>query len=406
MRRWRREGDLVRFRLGPTHDAFLVAHPAQIRHVLHTRRDVYGRDPLHSAALEMVSGSGLTASEGRIWRQQRTLLRGCFQRLNQDSLAASAAARTGELLGRWRERAGAPVDLSREMQRLALETLADILLGGDLEEKSETVVDDSALVLATLYRSMRLPSARASRLPFVLDPRFARANRSIYALANQIVARSARERDENDLLSVLCRSTGPRIAADQVVTMILAGHDTTGAALSWALLLVAMHPQVAHELRVESRAAWGGGKVKAVDLPLATAVLRETLRLYPPAWMLSRSPGEADEIDGRRIPGGATVFISPLVTHRHPEFWPRPESFDPDRFLGSERTHPYAYLPFGAGPRMCIGRAVAEAIGAVAISMIVGSVELTPLPACRETKPRARLTVYPNPRPKVEIGLL
>lgn len=405
LRRWRREGDLVRFRLGPFHPAFLVAHPEQIRHVLHTRRDIYGRDPLHSAALKRVSGSGLTASEGEIWREQRPLLRSGFQRLSRESVAASAAARTDALLLDWRRSAaaGTPVDLSDDMLRLALETIADVVFECDLRERSSAIVSDAAVVLAALYRSMQLPTARTSHLAFALDPRFDRSRQSLYALAAQILARTPRQTGKGSLLATLRHELGPDRAADQVVTMILAGHDTTGAALSWALLLVARHPQITQRLRVEAADAAAEGGVGRADLPLASAVFREALRLYPPAWMLSRSPSVDDEIDGQRIPRGSTVFISPFVTHRHPDYWRQPERFDPERFRDSDRSASYAYLPFGAGPRMCIGRALAETVGQVAISTIACAVELTPLPACREVTARARLTLHPAPRPLVAV---
>lgn len=402
--RWRRQGDVVRFRVAPLH-AYLLAHPDHIRHVLHSRREVYARDPAHAAALGRVSGDGLTASEGRLWRQQRELLRPLFRRRHGERFAAAAASCTERMLERWRARAarGEPLDLGEEMLRLSLETIAEALFRADLRDDSARVVADAATVLGGLYRSMRLPLPWMAGLGSRLDRRGERARSALYALAADLLATRDGDSDDGDLLAVLARHDAPALAVDQIVTMILAGHDTTGAALTWALRSVATHPEVGYRLRSEALA----GPADPERIPYAAAVFAETLRLYPPAWMLSRSPSRADEVAGVTIQAGASVFVSPYVTHRHPEFWPDPERFDPDRFLaGAAEAHPYAYLPFGAGPRMCIGKALAEATGRVALARIAAAVRLTPRRECRAVALDPRLTLHAKPRLLMDVAPL
>jgi cytochrome P450 len=192
-------------------------------------------------------------------------------------------------------------------------------------------------------------------------------------------------------------AAGHREVRDQVMTFLLAGHETTASALTWTLALLSRHADVRRRVVAELDAVLQGRPVTQADvasLPLLGAVLKESLRLFPPAWTVERRAEQADEVDGHVLPAGSTVLLSPYLTHRHPEFWDNPEGFDPDRWLNGGPVLPRgAYLPFGAGARQCIGGAFAtlEATLMLATLLRVIEVDLQPGPPLRPV-PRITLT--------------
>jgi cytochrome P450 len=394
----------VRFRIAPRR-AYLVVHPDHVRQVLYERRTVYRRDRWHAAQLQETSGHGLTASEGGLWREQRRLLRPTFHGEQDARQARAAFHATARMVERWAgiERRGEAVDLHEEMLRLSLEVIAEALFSVDLEHESSRIVRAASVVLDRLYRRLRMPLPAMARLPSPGDAGFRMAREVLYDLAARLLEeRVVDQPTEDDLLAVLGGYADRGLAQDQIVTMILAGHDTTGTALAWAGHMVASHPAVDRRLHAEAAQHTRGGDHNS--LVYARSVFRETLRLYPPAWVLSRTPAVREAIGGYAIPAGATVFISPFITHRHPDFWVTPERFDPERF--AERAgarHPYAYLPFGAGPRMCIGKAFAETTGQIVLSTIARSYRLRPV-SVRPISLRPQLTL--RPRGGVRVHLL
>jgi cytochrome P450 len=392
---WHERGDVVRFRVAPRR-AYLLAHPDHIRQVLHERRAVYQRDGWHTAQLQEVSGRGLTASEGALWRQQRSLLRPAFQ--GERAVQVAAAERvTARMLERWAvvAREGRTVDLHQEMLRVSLEVIWEALFSVSLEHESSRIVGAASVVLDHLFRRMRLPFAMVARLPSWRDAGFRAARDVLYDLARRLLLNPAARRSEGDLLGVLAAYDDRRLAQDQIVTMLLAGHDTTGTVLAWSCYLIATHPEVDRRLHAEAVSTKDRAE-RRTGLPYASSVFREALRLYPPAWALSRMPIASDVIGGCAVPTGATVFVSPFVTHRHPAFWHDAEQFAPERFAsGGGAGHPYAYLPFGAGPRTCIGKTLAEATGQAVISTIARDYRLVPAWS-RPISLRPRLTLHPR----------
>jgi enediyne biosynthesis protein E7 len=386
MQAWRERGDVVRFRTGP-YRTYLVVRPEHVRHVL-TGHD-YVRAHGHAAALRTASGSGLTGSEGELWRSQRRLLLPAFHRERIPVFEAAASRATERMLERWgaAERVGAPVDVHEAMLRLALETLTDGLFAVSLERSSATLVRDAAVVLERIYDAIRVPGP-GGRAVLRWGPRARGARRRLYALCSALLDERGCEPGGDDLLSLLAREVPHRLACDQLVTMILAGHDTTGAALAWACHLVAVHPDVERRLHAESI------RVGPAPSAYAAMVFHEALRMRPPAWLLSRTPATADVIDGCAIPRGATVLVSPFVTHHHPGCWPDPERFLPERCAG-RTPGGYSYLPFGAGPRTCIGRVLAESIGVSVLTALARERRLVPVRP-GDPRPRSRLTLHPD----------
>lgn len=404
---WRGSGDVVRFRVAPRR-AYLIAHPDDVRHVLHRRREIYRRDIWHAVQLRSASGRGLTASEGALWSRQRRLLRPAFDRNCVSGFGRRIADAATRMLERWSPvaRRGDTVDLNHEMSRLSLEVIARCLFCADLEAEAEETLRQATAVLGHLYAWLRLPLPVSARRLSEHNRRFQHARLALYTLADRLLVAGASRSDPGSFLSLLLEQGEADLARDQIVTMILAGHETTGAALAWACLSTFEHPEVEERLRREAHEALGAADdvVAPPHLPYARRVFRETLRLYPPAWTISRTPVETDMLGETEIPARATVFVSPFVTHRHPCFWDAPARFDPNRFdRAASSRHPYAYFPFGAGPRMCIGKSFAELVGELVLSMVVRSYRLA------GTKPnaarmQARLTLQPRGVSRVAVA--
>lgn len=366
-------GDVVRFRLGPG-VLHLVAHPREIRQVLVEREERYDKETRSAAKIRGLAGGGLLTTNGPRWKRQRRLIQPGFRPTAIAGFVPAIVAETDGMLAGWEEKArrGAPFDVASEMMRLTYAVAGRTLFGADLRQGSTEVEAAMEILLGHTYRRLE----RIVDLPLVLPTpanlRFRRALASVDRVVYGILAGRHRQiaagfSPPPDLLTTLIaerdeggKGMDDRELRDEAVTLLLAGHETTANALTWALYLLALHPEAEERLRAEVDAVLGAQAPAAEDLPrleLTHRVVREALRLYPPIWAMERHAREEDEIGGYRIPAHSTVVISPWVTHRHPDFWPDPERFDPDRFAPErEAERPaLAWLPFGAGPRYCVG---------------------------------------------------
>jgi cytochrome P450 len=415
---WRQCGDVVSFRLlgplayrlgapvaarlvGPM-EMFLVVHPDHVKHILQENHKNYLKEPNHSGQLKTVAGDGLTMSEGELWLQQRRLMQPAFHRSYVGSLVSSITAATQAMLDRWHGyfSRGQVIDLSSEMLVVAFDIVARTMFSADLRTEAEQIVRDSATVLDYAYGGMRTPVHMPSWLPLPATRRFARARRSLHHLASRLIAERRQSQESRpDLLGLMLEKGGnERLARDEIITMILAGHDTTGHALTWAFYLLSTHPEIGRRLGAEATSVMGDRAPVFEDmakLSYADMVIRETMRLFPPAWVLSRKSIAMDEVGGYGIPGGATIFISPFLTHRHPAFWRNPEGFEPERFKEKPSSNAYAYLPFGAGPRMCIGSLFAITSAQIVLAMVARTYNVN-LVAGQTVIPRPKLTLHPH----------
>jgi cytochrome P450 len=230
-------------------------------------------------------------------------------------------------------------------------------------------------------------------MPTSRNREFRQAKESLDRVVLELVARRRREPPKNDVLGLLLAAqdedSGQRMTdvqlKDEAITLLTAGHETGGAALAWAWYLLAKHPDVQQALAHQASARLGGRLPTTVDLPhipLATAVFEETMRLYPPAWGIPRETLEEDEICGYRVPAKATLILSQLLAHRHPDFWPEPDRFDPGRFLGSENPQrpKFAFFPFGGGVRICIGNHMAMLEVPLVLAALAQRFEFTLVP--------------------------
>ncbi|WP_224248810.1 cytochrome P450 [Hyalangium gracile] len=370
----RRHGDVARYRLGPL-TSFLVSHPDGVRQVLQDNVANYTKDHLSYTTARWVVGNGLLTSQGTFWLRQRRLAQPAFHRQRIAAMAGQMVRATTFMLESWEPHAvrGEPLGMMAEMMRLTFRIVGEALFGTDLGPQAETVsraFTELSEQVTTRFRSFRvLPPV----LPFGEDRAFRVARRELDETVFRIISERRRKKgDTGDLLSMLMlardEETGARMddqqLRDEILTMLVAGHETTATTLGWIWALLAKHPRVEARLHEELDAVLGGRLPTVEDVPRLTytrMVVDEALRLYPPAYVFSRKVVRDDVVCGFHIPGGSSVDLSPWVTHRHPEIWEQPEEFLPERFepeRAAQRPR-YAYFPFSGGPRQCIGNSFA-----------------------------------------------
>lgn len=371
---FRRYGDVSAYRIA-TIRSYLIAHPDGVRQVLQENVKNYTKDHVSYEMIRWTVGNGLLTSQGSFWLRQRRLAQPAFHRQRIAAMgdlmvraAAEAAERLGELA-----RGGRTVEIGEPLMQLTLRIAGETLFGTQVGAHADAVSQAFNELSAQLVARFRSFNILPPKLPTAADRRFRAAQRALDQVVYGIIAeRRRREADTGDLLSMLMltvdEETGERMddaqLRDEVLTMLLAGHETTATALTWTFGLLAQHPEAEAKLRAELDAALGGRLPSVADLPslpYTRMVIDEAMRLYPPVYILSRKVVADDTIGGCRIPAGSSVDISPYVTHRHPAFWDDPERFDPERFTPERvAARPrYAYFPFSGGPRQCIGNSFA-----------------------------------------------
>jgi len=352
----RQYGDVVRYRPAPE-PAYLINHPDDIKQVLVLNNHNYTKETYINHMFKSAVADGLLTSEGEVWRQQRRLIQPAFHRQRIANLGGLVIEETGKLLKKWTEYAskGQAIDIASEMSTLTLSITGKALFGVDLGSRASSVghAVDMAADLLEKPRHARFKEA------------FDSTDRIVYGIIEE---RRKSNLDTGDVLSLLLTArdeeTGQGLSdqqlRDQVITLLLAGYDTTASAITWTWYLLSQNPSAADKLFAEANRVLAGRLPEYEDLsdmPYSRMVFEEALRYYPPAWILGRKALEDDQLGGYDIPAGTIIAISPYAVHRHKDFWEDPEKFDPERFSPerSERRHHFAYLPFGAGPRQCIG---------------------------------------------------
>ena len=403
-----RFGDLVHVKAGP-YQGYLLSTPADIKHVLQDNSRNYHKSPLYDRLRDNL-GEGLVTSEDAFWLRQRRLAQPAFHRQRLAGMVDTMVAEIARTLEGWQGPAerGQIIDLVAEMmdltQRIIVRTMFSTDLGsaGDVVKRTWPVVNER---LGETLWATRLENW----LPTPANRRFHRAIGELDAVVYDIIrARRRSEGDQPDLLAMLLSArdedTGEHMTdrqlRDEVMTILLAGHETTSLALSWTYFLLSHQPEVDRRLAEEGRRVIDGrpGLADTERLTYTRMVLQEALRLYPPAWGFSRVALADDHIAGYRLSAGSLVYIIPFVLHRRPHLWPEPERFDPDRFSAEEiAVRPrFAYLPFGAGPRQCIGQQFAMVEGLLALAMISQRYRIEIAPGQR-ILPTPLITLRPKP---------
>jgi cytochrome P450 len=375
-------GDVVRFRLGP-HVIHLAAHPDDVRQVLVTHQHRYSKDTRSSAKIRALTGPGLLTSSGDEWLRLRRLTQPSFHAQQVAGFVGLMADATTAMLARWRSAAEKreQIDVASEMMRLTFTIVGRALFGADLSDDVAAVEQSATRVMEHLWHRLESLVDVPDWIPTARNRRFRRALRRLDEVVYRVIA-TRRGGPAAGLLAQLAarrdEETGGGLTVEQLrnetITLLMAGHETTANALTWAWYLLSKHPDTAERVHAEARAMLGNRPPTADDLAKLTytsMVFREAMRLYPPIWILERRVVADDEIGGFAIPRGTAVVLSPYVTHRHPEFWDRPGEFDPERFAPerSAGRHAYGYFPFGGGQRLCIGNHFALAEGLVILAM-------------------------------------
>ncbi len=363
-------GDFRPHRMVFSHVA-TTADPAVVRHVLVARSDNYHKTPIGRALLEPILGRGLLTSEGRFWRRQRRIAAPAFRRERVRGFADMTVALTQEMLAGWETAAarGEPLDAQREMSRVTMKIITRAMFSDRLDEAEAQQASAAIGELSRHRLRFRDFIGVPEWVPRLPDARIRAAVRVIDRTVNRIIGeRRADTRDHGDLLSMLMRAedeeTGERMSdrqlRDEVMTMFVAGHETTATALVWTFYALDKHTDAAERLYAELDSALPDRPPRFADLENLRCMrmtIEETMRLYPTVPMVSRQAIADDEIDGVRVPKGTIVNLNIWLAHRAPAIWAEPKRFDPERFdpARSDRRPKHAYFPFGGGPRICIG---------------------------------------------------
>ena len=373
-----RIGDVSRIDLGPRGEAYVVTHPEGVKRVLLDNQANYSKRTRGFDSLRLFLGQGLLTSEGDFWRKQRRIAQPAFHHRNLQAFGTIMQQAADSLAGRWEAKAatGETFDVARDMMQVTLSIVGRCLFSTDPDAQSSAIGRHLDVMLERFIRRITAPMVVPLWWPTPGNRRIRVAIDELHRIVDAIVAqrRVAPETDRPvDLLDMLMAAedaeTGTRMSdrqlRDEVLTLLLAGHETTAAALGWTWWLLACHPDVDRRLG-EQLAALGDGPIDAEALgraPLVGRVVHEAMRLYPPAWIVARRAEAPDRILGVAIPRDHFVIVTPYATHRRPDLFRDPERFDPDRFDGahgpSATFDRFAYFPFGGGPRICIGNGFA-----------------------------------------------
>jgi len=350
-----RSGDLFRIHApGRGSDTWIVNNPADLKRVLVTNHRNYTKG-VGLDRVRILLGDGIMTSEGDLWRRQRRMIQPFFHRRVIEGFSSTLCDCIEQRMSSWDRYAQSnePIDITAEMSELTLDIVLRSIFGKDLEWLSERSGGNPFTIV----------TEHAAR-----DLQFAYRFRKLGALVGELAERRRAENDTSaDFLGMLLaardKETGAampqRELIDEVMTLVVAGHETTASALNWTWFLLATHPEV--DARVAQEVARTGGLrtlsyADAEALVETRATLLEAMRLYPPGWILSRRTLEPDVLSGHIVPAGTDVMLSPYLIHRHPKHWESPDEFRPERFRGSDDPRDrWVYIPFAAGPRHCVG---------------------------------------------------
>jgi len=412
---WRRHGDLVRFRspFAGVPD-YLIAHPDHVQQVLQTQHKEFVHPPAQRGKFSDVVGQGLVASQGDYWRRQRRLSQPAFHRAALSSFAQVTVDTVGELADSWREpaRSGEVLDMRVEMMRVTLDVLARAMFGADWRAELESLGVHVTGLLERTFAAMLSPFAAPLWLPTPGNREFLRARASVDRIAYNLIGAARRKLAADgapNLVQLLLSAVDPETGAsmsdeqvrDEIMAMLIAGHETVSTGLTWTWYLLSKYPEAEARVAAEVRRVCGDRPPAFADLPdlrYTTRAIQEAMRLYPPLWVIGRMPTVDVEIGGYPIARGSVLLVTPYLTHRHPDFWTDPESYDPDRFLPerSAGRHRFAYYPFGGGPRKCIGEGFAMMEMPLVVARVMQQYKLSLVPGVPVT-PSAGISLRAAP---------
>lgn len=380
------EEDIIRSRFFGR-SSFILNEPGAIRHVLVDNYENYVRTPAAIRVLRPVLGEGLLISEGRAWKHQRRTLAPAFTPRAVTPLIPHMLAATDQTIAKLRAASGAPVDLREAMQRMTLEIAGRTMFSFGMDRHGAALRDFVMEYGERLARphvfDLILPLSWPSPQDFSRARFRKRWTRFVAMLMAERRAAGKQEgAPPSDLFDLMEAARDPETGdaftdeqlGDQVATMILAGHETTATALFWSLYLLALDPGTQDRLAAEVKPATVNGALDIERLKFTRAVIDETMRLYPPAFLIARAAGAADTIGGMPVRKNDIVLIAPWLLHRHEKLWSDPNAFIPARFMPpSPPPDRFAYLPFGVGARVCIGAHFALLESTLALARLIGA---------------------------------
>lgn len=397
-------GDVIRLEYGPK-TSYVLFHPDHVKHVLVDNQRNYPKSRDYRK-LRPLMGDGLVTSGGELWVRQRKLVQPAFHPAAIGLMAEGMGEATRQMLARWETQ---PLDMMHEMMDLTQRIAARSLFGADVGAAAEAVARAVPMALDEASRRMTTLVDLPKWLPTPGNLRYQAAIRELDRVVNGIIeARRRNPGEQVDLLARLLAARDPETGEgmsdqqlrDEVMTVFLAGHETTATALTWMWYLVAGAPEVEARLHAEVDAVVAGEAPtleEASRLTYTTQVLEEAMRLFPPVWFIKREAVEEDEVGGYRIEKSREIGIVPYVTHRHPEFWENPSAFDPDRFAPERAAgrHRFAFFPFSGGPRVCVGGHFAMLEAKIIVATVARRYRLASVPGAR-VEPKPSVTLRPR----------
>lgn len=407
---WKEYGEIVRLHVGPM-TMHLLTHPDHIHHVLVRNKENYCKGLGYRKA-KLLLGNGLFVSEGAHWKRQRRLMQPPFTAKSIPLFTDMMVDSTLKMLDDWTQLAdrNESFEMNMEMVRITMSIIGRTMLGMDLAADGRKVSDALIEVLAFVGESSVAIVDVPLWVPTPMNLRFKKNLAVLDGVVEKIITHHREHPDEGEdnLLSMLIKArdpdTGEAMTAaelrDEIITIFLAGHETTALLLTWTWWLLSEHPEVEEKFHAELNTVLGGRTPTAADLPnlpYTKMIVEETMRLYPPVWMFPRDAVEDDVIDGYHIPKGSMLFLSPYISQRNPKYWDDPETFRPERFSDAEASQRVrnTYYPFGAGPRTCIGNHFAMLESQIVLATIGQQFRVRPVEG-QQVEPASIATFRPK----------
>jgi len=379
----REYGDVVKIDFARGQDFYALFHPDHVRHVLVENNEHYVKGEFFQNRLGLL-GDGLLNAEGEAWREQRHQIEPAFHPDRISSYGETMVAFTERLI----DRSDLPAvrNVHEDMMALTLEIVADALFGVDIRDAESDVGDALGTVMGHFRRQTGRPVDIPEWIPISDNRQYRSARDTLDGVVEDIITDRRTGGDAGDVVSMLLQGEmDAETIRDQVLTLLLAGHETTAQSLTFTTYLLATHPEVERRAQAELQDTLEGRPptvTDLADLPYLERVVRESMRLYPPVPGIVREPTADDEIGGYRVPEGTTVTMSQWVVHRDPRFYDNPLAFDPQRWehKGRDERHPFAYFPFGGGPRRCVGDRFAMLEARLVLARLLQSVRFETVP--------------------------
>ena len=380
----RQYSDVARLSLGST-DVFLLNHPDHIHRALREESDKYVRSGGMWEVLSLLFGKGIAVTDGEVWKRQRRLIQPQFHHKHLAGLVPTMTGAIDRELAQWQGLSGngKRVDLAAEMSRFSMSVFLKAMFGAVITPEEAKVASESMSAGLAHVQTRMLFHALPSWMPVPGGAKFQRSMRALDKIVQALIRLREDDPGSHDLLALLlsARSEGgrgmsPEVLRDEVLTFFIAGSETTATAMIWTLALVCQHPEVEARLREEVGSVLGGRDPSYEDIPklaYTLMVIQESMRLYPPVWIVTRQATEDGRLGEYLIPQKSFVAVLPHIVHRHRDFWSEPDVFDPERFGPGKaaQRHRCAYMPFGIGPHQCIGNNFALIEATLMLTMIL-----------------------------------